>query len=134
MKWKLISVYLGTVLILTQDGYTIYAECAIALKIIWTHLIVLLRDVGPVEARIGPFGDKVNLNARSVHGLRQMYHRLGNHFERTRWYSYVTWVKWKVVSIHLETMLISTQDRCTVCVKCTIGSEIILDAPDDTPT
>jgi len=23
------------------------------------------------------------------------------------------------------------QDRCTVCVKCTIGSEIILDAPDE---
>jgi hypothetical protein len=134
MKWKLISVYLGTVLILTQDGYMIYAECAIALKIIWTHLIVLLRDVGPVEARIGPFGDNVNLNARSVHGLRRMYHRLRNHFERTRWYSYVTWVKWKVVSIHLETMLISTQDRCMVCVECTIGSEIILDAPDDTPT
>ena len=25
------------------------------------------------------------------------------------------------------------QDRCTVCVKHTIGSEIILDAPDGTP-
>ena len=24
-------------------------------------------------------------------------------------------------------------DRCTVCAKCTIGSEIILDAPDGTP-
>ena len=23
--------------------------------------------------------------------------------------------------------------RCTVCAKCTIGSEIILDAPDGTP-
>jgi hypothetical protein len=96
--------------------------------------MVLLRDVGLVEGRIGPFGDNVNLNARSVHGLCRMYHRLGNHFECTRWYFYVTWVKWKVISIHLEIMLISMQDQCTVCVECTIGSEIILDAPDDTPT
>jgi hypothetical protein len=26
-----------------------------------------------------------------------------------------------------------TQDRCTVCAKHTIGSEIVLDAPDGTP-
>ena len=25
------------------------------------------------------------------------------------------------------------EDRCTVCAKCTIGSEIISDAPDGTP-
>jgi hypothetical protein len=25
------------------------------------------------------------------------------------------------------------QDRCRVCAKCTIGSEIILDAPEGTP-
>ena len=29
--------------------------------------------------------------------------------------------------------VILTQDRCTVCVEHTIGSEIILDAPDGTP-
>ena len=28
-------------------------------------------------------------------------------------------------------VLILMQDRCTVCVKCTIGSEIILDAPNE---
>ena len=33
----------------------------------------------------------------------------------------------------LDLVLILTQDRCTVCVKRTIGSEIILDAPDGTP-
>ena len=33
----------------------------------------------------------------------------------------------------LDIVLILTQDRCTVCVKRTIGSEIILDAPDGTP-
>jgi hypothetical protein len=30
-------------------------------------------------------------------------------------------------------VLILTQDRCTACVERTIGSEIILDAPDGTP-
>ena len=30
-----------------------------------------------------------------------------------------------------ERVLILTQDRCTVCVECTIGLELILDAPMD---
>ena len=42
-------------------------------------------------------------------------------------------VKWKLISVLLKIVLILTEDRCTVCVKCTIGSEIILDAPDGTP-
>jgi hypothetical protein len=29
-------------------------------------------------------------------------------------------------------VLVSVQDRCTVCAKRTIGSEIVLDAPSDT--
>ena len=32
-----------------------------------------------------------------------------------------------------DIVLSLTKDRCTVCVKRTIGSEIILDAPDGTP-
>ena len=32
-----------------------------------------------------------------------------------------------------DIVLILTQDRCTVCVKRTIGSEIVLDAPYGTP-
>ena len=36
-------------------------------------------------------------------------------------------------SVHLEMVLVLMQDRCTVCVKCTIGSDIIEDAPDGTP-
>jgi uncharacterized membrane protein len=39
-------------------------------------------------------------------------------------------VMWNVISAHLETVLVSVQDRCTVCAKRTIGREIILDAPD----
>ena len=37
----------------------------------------------------------------------------------------------KLDSVRLERALILTQDRCTVCVECTIGLEIILDAPMD---
>jgi hypothetical protein len=43
------------------------------------------------------------------------------------------WVMWSLVSVRLETVLVSEQDRCTVCVKYTIGSEIVLDAPDGYP-
>jgi len=49
--------------------------------------MVLLGDEAQVVARVGPFGDSVNL----------------------------------------------TQERCMVCIECTIGSEIILDAPKGTP-
>ena len=36
-------------------------------------------------------------------------------------------------SVRLEMVLVLVQDRCTVCAEHTIGSEIILDAPDGTP-
>ena len=42
-------------------------------------------------------------------------------------------VMWNLVSIRLEIVLVLVQDRCTVCAKCTIGLEIVLDAPDGTP-
>ena len=32
-----------------------------------------------------------------------------------------------LVSVRLETVLVSVQDRCTVCAKRTLGLEIILD-------
>ena len=35
-------------------------------------------------------------------------------------------------SVHLEMVLVLVQDRCTVCAKRTIGSDIILDAPEGT--
>jgi hypothetical protein len=38
-----------------------------------------------------------------------------------------------LVFVCLEIVLILTQDSCMVCVECTIGSEIIFDAPDGTP-
>jgi hypothetical protein len=44
----------------------------------------------------------------------------------------VTWVMWILVFIRLKTVLVSVQDRCMVCAKSTIGSEIALDAPNGT--
>jgi hypothetical protein len=45
----------------------------------------LLGDVAYVESHFGPFTDDVGVGARLVHGLRQTYHRLRNHFGRTQW-------------------------------------------------
>jgi hypothetical protein len=36
----------------------------------------------------------------------------------------VTWVLWNLVSVRLETVLLSLQDSVTVCTKRTIGSEL----------
>jgi hypothetical protein len=48
--------------------------------------MVLLGDEAHVDAHFIPYGDCANLDARLVHGLCQTYHRLRNHFKRTRWY------------------------------------------------
>ena len=37
----------------------------------------------------------------------------------------MTWVLWNLVSIHLEIVLVSFQDRCMVCAKRTNGLDII---------
>jgi hypothetical protein len=42
----------------------------------------ILGDEAQVKASFGPFRDSV-----SVHDLQPAYHRLINHFGRTRWYS-----------------------------------------------
>ena len=41
-------------------------------------------------------------------------------------------LKSKLISVLLDIVLILTQDRSTICIERTIGSEIILDAPDGT--
>ena len=86
-----------------------------------------------MEAHLSLFGDIVNLDERQVHGLRQMHYRPRNHFGCTRWYSEVTWVKWILVSVQPEIVLVSTQYRSMVCAERTIGLEICLDACDGTP-
>jgi hypothetical protein len=56
--------------------------------------MVLLGDMGQLVAHFSLFGDNVNLGTSLVHSLRRTFHWLQNYFRRTRWYSYVTWVKW----------------------------------------
>jgi hypothetical protein len=80
VKWKLISVHLEIVLILAQDRCMVCAECTTVRKSFWAHPMVLLGDVGLVEAHFSLFRDSVNLSARWVHGLRRMYHEPRNHF------------------------------------------------------
>jgi hypothetical protein len=41
-------------------------------------------------------------------------------------------VKWKLVSVRLEIVLILRQYRCTACAECTTGSKITLSTPDGT--
>ena len=36
---------------------------------------------------------------------------------------------WNLLFVHLEIVLVSVQDRCMVCAKCTIGPETVSDAP-----
>ena len=46
----------------------------------------------------------------------------------------MTRLKCKLDAVYLEIVLILTQDRCTICTEHTKSSEIILDAPDGTPS
>ena len=39
---------------------------------------------------------------------------------------------WNVTCFWLETVLVLVQDRCMICARSTIGSEIVLDAPNVT--
>ena len=38
------------------------------------------------------------------------------------------WVLWNLVSDRLEIVLVSVEDRCTVCAKRTMGSDIVFNA------
>jgi hypothetical protein len=60
VKWKLDSIRLVIVSVSTQDRCTF----SMNVLLLWTHPIVLLGDVGQVEASFNPFGDSVNLGAR----------------------------------------------------------------------
>jgi hypothetical protein len=64
VEWKLVSVHLEIVLVLAQDQCTICANVPQAWKSFQAHLMVLLGDVGQVEARFSLFGDSINLKAR----------------------------------------------------------------------
>ena len=40
----------------------------------------------------------------------------------------MTWVMLYLISVRLDTLLVSVQDRCTVCAKHTIGLDIVFNA------
>jgi hypothetical protein len=84
---KFDSVHFEIVLILTQDGTRFVLNVPQAQKSFCMQPMELLGDVGLVESRFGSFRDSASVDAREVHGLRQMYHRLKNHFRHTSWYS-----------------------------------------------
>ena len=86
----------------------------------------LLGDVVHVESRSVRLEKVLVLVQDRCTVLRQTYHTLIYHLGRTRWYSKVTKLNWKLISVQLEIVLILTQDRCTVCAEHTIGLEIIL--------
>jgi hypothetical protein len=60
-----------------------------------------------------------------VHSLIRKY-TLGNHFLRTLWNSLVTWVKWKLVSVHLQIVV-----TLVLCAEYTTGMEFFLPHPMD---
>ena len=41
----------------------------------------------------------------------------------------MTWVLWNLVLDRLEIVLVSVEDRCTVCAKRCIGLDIVFNAP-----
>jgi hypothetical protein len=49
------------------------------------------------------------------------------------WYTLVTWVMPNLSSFYFEIVFVSVQDRCMVYARCTIGSKIVLDAPNENP-
>ena len=89
----------------------------------------LLDDEAQVEAPFGPFGDSANIDERQVAGLRRTYHRLKKSFQMHPMLHLGDEAQVKARfgpsgdRVNLDT------DRCTVCTKRTIGSEIVLDAP-----
>jgi hypothetical protein len=64
VKWNLVLDRLEIVLISTEDRCAVCVECTTGMEMFSAHLMVLLGDIGQVEARFGPFGDNINLEAR----------------------------------------------------------------------
>jgi hypothetical protein len=70
----------GDMLIMMQDRCTVCSRHTIGSEIVLDAPDVLIGDEAQVEAHFGLFGDSANLDAREVHGLRQMYIWLRNCF------------------------------------------------------
>ena len=77
---NVVTVCLGMVLVLVQDSCMVCAKRTIGSETVLDAPMVPLCDEAHVHTRFGLFRDSTSLDARQVHGLRRMYHRLGNHF------------------------------------------------------
>jgi hypothetical protein len=88
---------------------------------------------GIVKSHFGPFGDSISVGARWEHGLRRTYQKLRNYFGHTRWVLLGDEAQVEGLPVRLEIVLILIQVSCIVCAKRTKGSEIILDAANNTP-
>jgi hypothetical protein len=94
--------------------------------------MVLLGDVGHVEARFSSFRDSFDISLDGCTVCAEC---------TTTWKSF--WVhpmvllgdvgQMEAVSVRLEIVLVSALDGCTVCTECITGMEIILGTPDGTP-
>ena len=62
--WNLILVRLETVLVSVQDSCTVCVKRTTCPEMFRTQPVVLLGDKAQVEARLNPFGDSANLDAR----------------------------------------------------------------------
>jgi hypothetical protein len=68
------------VLVSVQDRCTVCIKRTVGSEMFWAQPMVLLGYVAQLEALFGLFGDSANLDARQVHGLCRMYHRLRKSF------------------------------------------------------
>jgi hypothetical protein len=64
LKWNLDLVCLEIVLILKQDRCMVCTEQTINSKVIWTHPLELLGNMGLVESHFSPFRDSVSVGVR----------------------------------------------------------------------
>jgi hypothetical protein len=89
--------------------------------------------MGQMEACFGPFGDSVNLDARLVHGFAP-----NMQYTRKSFWAHMMELlgdggQMELISVCLQTVLISVQGRCTICAEYTTGIEILLATPDGPP-
>ena len=64
LNWKLVSIHLEIVLILTQDRCMVCAERTMGSKLLLTHPMELLGDVDHVKPCSSSFGDSFSVSAR----------------------------------------------------------------------
>jgi hypothetical protein len=118
-----------------QDRYMFCAERTTGSEIILNAPDELLGDVRHVESHFGPFGERVLVSVQDGRMFCLNVPRVQRSFWMHSMELLGAWVMWNLilvrlvtmlVLIHLEIVLVSMQDWCTICAKHTIGLEMIL--------